>query len=344
MNRRSPSPIHHNSHESPASYGGGTGSSSRMMPLLYRSMLLTASPEAAALQLQELQHPLISKPAQAHRSISATAGTADGTQEEGGQSSPWYTVLMHALCNLWSIFGAVPILACHTATMPIRTNEAAVYRDSFTFLGMAITLTVVRVLCCFLVLPKSHSLSMVHMAVQVLCTCTLFLLFCQESISTRKTKTNGTVYSVMETFAEHTYTLPLLGACRLAGASFRMDPFASAASTAARAQPPPATSSTKTLLGWVDLVLGAASLFVWVVMLCTLPSVDARLQLPVLREEGHIWLQWLLFLLLAFTHLAQDSFTSLGRVGDAVVRGGVLIGEGLGQEFTDKINTHKAEL
>ena len=299
------------------------------MPLLSRSMLLTTSAaEAAAAAAVMQQEPLLRPPpvSTANPNPPAIAAAKPARQS----ISNWFLSLMYSLCNAWSMFGAVPILACYTATMPIK-NQTTRSRDSFAFLGVAIALTVVRILYSLLVLPRSHSLPTVHAAVQVLCAATLFLLFCQDApssnIGTKKTKTNGTSYSVMETFAEHAYTLPLLGACRLASASFRMDTSACGASSASRSAIPSLSNNTRTLLVWVDLVLGTASLILWVVMLCTLPPTDANLQLPVLRTEGHAWLQWLLFLLLAFTHLAQDSFTSLGRAGDAVVRGCVLIGE-----------------
>lgn len=139
---------------------------------------------------------------------------------------------------------------------------------------------------------------------QVLCACTLFLLFSQEEAagktgsSSRRLKTNGTFYSAMETFAEHIYTLPLLGACRLACASFRMDPCAHLGFTS--------SSKTDTKLVYLDWLVSLGSLAVYVALLSTIHTHSSSSSAwAVSAKDGQGWLQWMLFLMLVFTHLAQ---------------------------------------
>ena len=121
----------------------------------------------------------------------------------------------------------------------------------------------------------------------------------------------------METFAEHIYTLPLLGACRLAAASFRMDPCASSSSSSLSKISPNAASETNvkhaeaeaeaagTNLVYLDWFVSLLSLAVYITLLSTIGPTESHWVLEA--AEGHVWLQWLLFLLLAFTHLAQVS-------------------------------------
>ena len=155
----------------------------------------------------------------------------------------------------------------------------------------------------------------------------------------KRTKANGTKFSALETFSEHAYTLPLLAACRLACASFRMDPAASSSSLSSTT-----SSTTTTFLKHLDWLLSLSSLVVLSVLMFTLPYNDSTATWVSER-----WAQWLLFLLLAFTHLTQvrwrhahtcmikegacgligfdfqDSFVAFSRPVDALVRGGILI-------------------
>lgn len=73
------------------------------------------------------------------------------------------------------MLGAVPILACYTASMPVEyANNANRFRDTLTFLGITIALTVVRFLYCLLTAKSnifffSRDLCSVHAGVQVSC-------------------------------------------------------------------------------------------------------------------------------------------------------------------------------
>ena len=96
---------------------------------------------------------------------------------------------------MWSMLGPVPILAFHVATMPVEQGVASPpARDTWVFVGVTAGLAVLRVLYTILlsrqlIPPKqtgwmvgglfSDKLALAHAGVQVLCACTLFLLFCQ---------------------------------------------------------------------------------------------------------------------------------------------------------------------
>ena len=140
--------------------------------------------------------------------------------------------------------------------------------------------------------------------VQFVCSCTLFLLFCQghqgsESTETyRKQKANGTFMSSMETYSEHAYTLPLLAACRLASSSFGMDHGASESA---------ATATPNTHLHKFDWVLGAGSVLAYLTMISTIPRTDASCA-PVEDSPWGFFLQFSLFTILASVYLVQVRF------------------------------------
>ena len=210
----------------------------------------------------------------------------------------------------------------------------------------------------------SKDLSLLRAGIELVSCCTLFLLFCQDSpddcysdSSRRKVKTNGTFFSAMETFAEHAYTLPLLGACRLACASFRMDSWASSSHNAAvrtNAVVPVADeindktahsaagntvhhddssssdtnlslvhNTTSTKLVYLDILLSTASPIAFFVLLGTLP--ERELGTVWIEPGAQEWLQALMFVILVSVYMTQGDFELLERRIDPWIRGGILL-------------------
>ena len=160
-------------------------------------------------------------------------------------------------------------MAAFVASLPIiappppsshSSSPTTRHRDPWKFLLVTLVVCVAQCIYTVLTTPRSSSrgrssscscsnssrgiappkdLSNFHCWMQLVCSCTLFLLFCQGfpggSGGGGKTKANGTLLSSFETYAEHAYTLPLLVACRLASSPFGMDPAAAAAVVAGAA-------------------------------------------------------------------------------------------------------------
>ena len=260
---------------------------------------------------------------------SSSSNTSTATYDQLLPSNPTtitpnpQNAFLNAVENLWSIFGAVPILACFVASLPITSSQTTRERDTLMFAGIGAILAILRLLYA-LIFPRGFlirgtDLSSFHAWVQLVCTCTLFLLFCQgvfNNASNRK-KANSTLLSSIETYSEHAYTLPLLAACRLAYASFGMDARAAGSSQ----------KKTRTFLLYMDLVLGFTCVLVFAMLLAFgIAGVDDSHSTGF--SQGNTiarFLQWVLFLQLAFTHLCQDDFIVFDRRADCLLRGGTLV-------------------
>ena len=261
-------------------------------------------------------------------------------------SSPYSGWIWDVLRGVWSAFGAVPILCCYVASLPVSNlgtsdEKIETTRDTLLFLVAAVCIGFARL--AYLVYhtyttsgrhedtetTKANiqwrrtifeGLHAYQVTVNLICNAALFLLFCQANprIQSQRKRLNGTSFSSYEGYDEYAYVLALLAACRLGGSCFSVDEKAAGSFDYERnsaavsvAQQPTSRRRVTTLLAYVDAGLSVASPIVFLVMCCTLPSDGDgfwRDTFVLSTSMLQRFFHWQMFLVLCFTYLLHDNF------------------------------------
>lgn len=198
--------------------------------------------------------------------------------------------------HLWQCFSPAAILASYMATLPL---PPATDSDTPGVQTLQMILRVVLSAAATLVLlllhffvsapPALASLArvwqLVSCSIQFVCTCGLFLLICQRPPSSTNGRGNPNYYYLsLQSLAEHAYTLPLLGLCRVASSQLQF---------------------LNTFRHYFDFGLGCVLGPICTVLLLALPSSSHHADLSTPADLS-AWEPWLLFVLLAAVQL--DAF------------------------------------